>query len=206
MPDGVGVVKSIIDKFFERVKSLSMVAWCCILVYMIAHASKILPGWMSTYLEIPQVIIPWVNLLGFIGLSWLVVEWLYGVKTKIHDARETRRRNRLKEVKAERRRQMQEAAYTECENMVSQQEGSLFEVLAYFIVGMSVIELDARSPEVVYLCKKNIIEPCGTGYLTASGKHMRNYTLTPWIADYVAMRQMDSILEENRKNDNSSCS
>lgn len=206
MPDGEGVIKGFIDKLFERVKSLSRLAMCCILVYVITHANNLLPEGWSQYLAIPQVAIPWINLVGIIGISWVIVELLAEWKGKICMRLKEWREEREQEAAAQEEREMQEAAYTECENIVSQQEGSLLAVLAYFLKGLSVVELDAKTPEVVYLCKKNIIEPCGTGYLTASGRHMRNYTLTPWIADYVAMRQMDSILEEKGKNDNSSCS
>ena len=193
--EGAGVIKSFIDQFFERVKSLSRLAMCCILMYVIAHANNLLPEGWSQYLAIPQEAIPWINLVGIIGISWVIVELLAEWKGKICMRLKEWREEREQEAAAQEEREMQELANRELGEIVNDSNHVLRKTLLLFLQGQRVVELDAMQPEVVALIKKNIIVAIDGGYLTYSNIHRCNYTLTPWVTEYVAERVLEAKMK-----------
>lgn len=195
MPDGEGVIKGFIDKLFERVKSLSRLAMCCILVYVIAHANNLLPEGWSQYLAIPQEAIPWINLVGIIGISWVIVELLAEWKGKICMRLKEWREEREQEAAAQEEREKQALANRELEEIVNDSNHVLRKTLLLFLQGQRVVELDAMQPEVVALIKKNIIAAIDEGYLTYSNVHRCNYTLTPWVTEHVAERVLEAKMK-----------
>lgn len=190
MPDGEGVIKGFIDKLFERVKSLSRLAMCCILVYVIAHAIKILPGWMSTYLEIPQVIIPWVNFAAIIGISWVAVELLWKGWAWMGQQVEEWKLAKEDEEKAAQQAQKEKAAIQEFDNILNGKMCPLWETVTGKMYGRRVFELDAMHPHVMHLCKKYIIELVDRGHLMEDGRHFAKFSFTPWIAEHIAEEEM----------------
>lgn len=201
MPDGVGVVKSIIDKFFERVKSLSRLAMCCILVYVIAHANNLLPEGWSQYLAIPQVAIPWINLVGIIGISWVIVELLWKGWALMGQQVEEWKLAKEEEEKAAQQAQKEKAAIQEFDNILNGKTCPLWETVTGKMYGRRVFEMNAMHPHVIHLCKKYIIELVDRGHLMEDGRHFAKFSFTPWIAEHIAEEEMRAEKEFLQKGD-----
>lgn len=192
MLEVTGMSQSIVEKFFERVKSMSRIALCCVLVYFTIHMRELLPAKVGQYLEMPQEVIPWINLAGVGGCAWLIVELLATWLSKLHQRLTVSRKKRMLQEKARREREIQEAANRECEEIMADPYHVLHETLLLFLCGHRVVELNAMMPEVVCLIKKNIIMAISDGYLTCTSRHMCSFSLTPWITEYVAKRMLDA--------------
>ena len=143
----------------------------------------------------PQEAIPWINLVGIIGISWVIVDLLAEWKGKICMWLKEWREEREQEAAAQEEREMQELANRELGEIIKDSDHVLRKTLLLFLQGKRVVELDAMQPEVVALIKKNIIVTIDEGYLTYTNVHRCNYTLTPWVTEYVAERVLEAKMK-----------
>lgn len=199
--DAGGIVKAIIEKGFDRIKNLSKVAVCSIIVYMIAHISVLFPAWGLSFLRVPDTIIPWVNFAAIIGISWVAVELLWKGWAWMGQQVEEWKLAKEEEEKAAQQAQKEKAAIQEFDNILNGKMCPLWETITGKMYGRRVFELDAMHPHVIHLCKKYIIDLVDRGYLMEDGRHFAKYSFTPWIAEHIAEEEMRAEKEFLQKGD-----